>query len=166
MIRRIFRPLSLVMAVIMLLAMAGCSSNTVKTPPPPPAPAGIREVRAANIGSAWTMKQLEISLESKTSLLLKLPSGAKVSGFYYLTRGNNVNFKISGESVIYQSAAASASANITSDRFEFTSTDAQGLAYTLELTPNEKGAKKAIPVVFFEVIYPVAGELFVPMETK
>jgi len=146
---------------------SGCSSSTGNVTATPTQPAGIKEVRQAEIAHAWAMKQMEINLDSSTSVLLTLAEGAEVSGYFYLTRGNNIDFRISGKSLIYQSTPASVSSNITSDRFSFTASGAQGIAYTLKLIPNEKGeGKKITPSVFLEIIYPASGEIFVPMDTK
>jgi hypothetical protein len=159
--------LCVVLSIIVLLVAAGCSSNTGNVSSTSTQPAGIKEVRQAEIARIWAMKQLEINLDSSTSILLTLAEGAQVSGYFYLTRGNNIDFRISGKSLIYQSAAAGVSGNITSDRFSFTASDAQGIAYTLKLVPAEKGeGKKISPSVFLEIIYPASGEIFVPMETK
>jgi len=153
--------------MIILLVASSCSLVNSGVTTTTMQPAGIKEIRQAEIAPAWNMKQLEINLESSTSILLKLAQGSEVSGYFYLIRGNNVDFRISGESVIYQSQPASISGNITSDRFSFKSSNEQGITYTLELIPDEKGeGKKVTPSVFFEVIYPASGEIFVPMDTK
>jgi hypothetical protein len=163
MIKRI----GIVLAAVLLLAASGCSSGAGSATSTSTQPAGIKEVRQADIGNIWTVTQLEVNLESTTSILFKLAPGAEVNGYFYLTKGNNVDFRVSGLSLIYQSVPLSASANITSDRFSFTADSAQGIAYTLQLIPDEKaGGKKVTPTVFLEVIYPAAGEIFVPMETK
>jgi hypothetical protein len=159
--------LCVLLAAVVLLVASGCSSNNGNVTATPTQPAGIKEVRQAQIARIWEMKQLEINLDSSTSILLTLKESSEVSGYFYLTRGNNIDFRISGESIIYQSVPASVSSNITSDRFSFTANKAQGIAYKLELIPDEKGeGKKIIPTVFLELIYPVSGEIFVPMETK
>jgi hypothetical protein len=162
-----FRRLFVVLTTIVLLFASGCSSNKGNVTSTPTQPAGIKEVRQAEIAPSWTMKQLEINLESSTSILLTLEEGAEVSGYYYLTRGNNIDFRISGKSLIYQSAPLNVSGNVTSDRFSFAASGAQGIAYTLKLIPDEKGeGKKITPSVFLEIIYPASGEIYVPMETK
>jgi hypothetical protein len=154
-------------ALIVLLAVTGCSSNKSNVTTTPTQPAGIKEVRQAEIAPSWKMKQLEINLESSTSILLTLAEGAEVSGYYYLTRGNNIDFSIAGKSLIYQTLPSVASGNVTSDRFSFKASSAQGIAYILKLVPDEKGeGKKITPSVFMEIIYPASGEIFVPMETK
>jgi hypothetical protein len=161
------RRLCVVLATIVALITSGCSSNNGNVTSTPTQPAGIKEIRQAQIARIWEMKQLEINLDSSTSILLKLAEGSEVSGYFYLTRGNNIDFRISGESLIYQSVPVGVSSNITSDRFSFTASSAQGIAYALELIPDEKGeGKKVTPSVFVELIYPVSGEIFVPMDTK
>jgi hypothetical protein len=164
---KMFKRLSIVLASVLLLVASGCGSSSGNVTTTPTRPAGINQVRQADITKLWEMRQLEINLDSSTTILLTLKEGSEVSGYFYLTRGNNVDFRISGESLIYQSTPAGASANITSDRFAFTATAAQGIAYSLQLIPHEKDdSKKVTPTVFFEVIYPSSGEIFVPMDTK
>jgi hypothetical protein len=159
--------LCVILPIVMLLAASGCSTSNSNVTTTSTQPAGIKEVRQAQIAQIWEMKQLEINLESSTSILLKLAEGSEVSGYFYLTGGNNIDFRISGKSLIYKSTPVAVSGNITSDRFSFKASNEQGLAYTLELVPVEKGnGKKITPSVFLEIIYPASGEIFVPMETK
>ena len=157
----------IILTTIVLLVVPGCSSGNGNATTTSTQPADINEVRQAQIAQVWAMKQLEINLQSSTSILLTLAEGAEVSGYFYLTRGNNIDFSISGKSLIYQSKPLSVSSNITSDRFSFTASSAQGIAYTLKLLPDEKGdSKKVTPSVFLEIIYPASGEIYVPMDTK
>lgn len=157
----------MVLALLIIAATAGCSSDTASTATPTQ-PANIKQVRQAELGKSWMMKQIEINLESATSVLLKLVPGSKVDGYFYLIKGTDIDFRVTGQSVVFESTVASAgSSNITSDRFSFTAGDTQGIAYTLKFTPVEnKDVKKVTPVVFLELIYPATGEIFIPMETK
>jgi hypothetical protein len=111
---------------------------------------------------------MEINSESEISIVLKLADGNKVDGYYYLEKGSNISFQISGISLIYESKPAGGKSDaIISDRFSFTATQAQGIAYTLTLKASGNASKeKTGTTVFLEIIYPAAGSLYVPIGTK
>lgn len=155
----------IILAVLLLITTVGCSSgNTTNTSAPA---ADVRQVRQTEIAGKWAVKQVEIDLQSSISILLKLAEGDTVEGYYYLEKGNDINFQIFGKDLIYESRPVAVSGNITSDRFSFTASDAQGIAYTLKFSPaEEKNGKKTAATVFLEIIYPVTGEVFDPMGTK
>lgn len=160
----------IVFFLLVLLAVAACSSDnaTTSTTPAPTKAANISQIRQAEIAKAWTVEQMEINLESATSILLKLPTGGEVSGYFYLEKGSDIDFQISGQSLIYESTPPGAGiVEINSDRFAFTASVSQGVAYTLKFTPVIKqDVKKVTPVVFLELVYPAAGEIFTPIDTK
>ncbi|OGO17987.1 MAG: hypothetical protein A2Z15_00495 [Chloroflexi bacterium RBG_16_50_11] len=88
-----------------------------------------------------------------------------MDGYFYCVSGANVTFSISGNSLIYQSVTPED--GVASDRFSFTASQGQGIAYTLKLTPvNGNSAAKGEANVFLELIYPSTGEIFVPFGTK
>jgi len=151
--------------VLPLVIIAGCSSGTKSTASTTP-PAGIKSVREAEIASTWSMKQVEINLQTETHIVLKLASGDKVDGYYYVEKGDSVGFVISGNSKIYESAADAKSPGTASDRFSFTASTDQGIAYTLALTPTGSGKNGTGATVFLEIIYPATGEILVPFGTK
>ncbi|OGO32235.1 MAG: hypothetical protein A2Z29_00400 [Chloroflexi bacterium RBG_16_56_11] len=160
-----FKKLLIVIAVIVLAGTWGCSSKstTDKT-----TPATVKIVREARVGSLWEMKQVEISLEREFTLDIKLADGGKLDGYFYVEKGTDVDFQISGNSVIYQSAPPDEKTDtITSDRFSFTANQAQGLAYylTFKAAPVP-GGEETRQTIFMEIIYPVAGSVFVPIGTK
>jgi hypothetical protein len=159
--------IGIIFLVLALFTVLGCSSKAVSTGTATQ-PAGIYKTRQAEIAKAWIVRQIEINLDSATSILLTLQPGSEVDGYFYLEKGNDVDFQISGRSVIYESTPATAgSANITSDRFSFIATEEQGIAYTLKFSPvDTKETKKVIPAIFLELIYPGSGEIFTPMDTK
>jgi len=162
MIKRI----GIILSLLIIITVAGCSSSSGNVTPIPAA--NINQIRQAQVAKVWTVRQVEINLESTTSILLKLTTGDSVDGYFYLEKGNDIDFQISGESQIYKSTSATAgSANITSDRFSFKASDDQGIAYTLKFSPvKTTDAKKVNPVIFLELIYPATGEIFTPMDTK
>jgi len=165
-----FKKIGILLAIVILVTAAGCSSgNTTGTPTQP---AGLKQIRQTEVAGQWAVNQMEINLDSNISILLKLAPGDKVDGYFYLEKGDGVNFQVSGKSLIYESKPGTATSSILSDRFSFTASDAQGIAYSLKFTPVEKvsgtttAAKGATPVVFLEIIYPKSGDIFEPIGTK
>jgi hypothetical protein len=128
-------------------------------------PATVRTIRETIISKTWMMKQLEIDLNTEVPIVLKLKDGDKVDGYFYLEKGANIGFNISGASPIYASKPDAETTRVASDRFSFTSSQAQGIAYTLTFSVNP-GAKSGETTVFLEIIYPVTGTLLVPIGTK
>jgi len=165
MMKKIF----VMLAVLTLLTVVGCSSSSATTAATTTPAAGVKQVRQAVLNETWAVKQLEIELDAAISIMLTLSAGDKVEGFFYLEKGNGLTFQITGESLIYESQPADEDTEfVTSDRFSFTASNSQGKAYTLKLTAAGAGktaAKTAAPV-FLEIVYPVTGEIFVPMGTK
>jgi hypothetical protein len=155
-----------ILVILSLVGILGCSITSRTTAPA--SPASVKTIREAGIGSEWAMKQLEINLESELSIVLKLTEGDKVDGYYYLEKGSNIGFKITGNSLVYESKTQGAKdQSITSDRFSFVASQEQGIAYTLTLsTSNDAGKEKAGTTVFLEIIYPASASVFVPIGTK
>jgi hypothetical protein len=156
-----------VIVTLCLLTAAGCSSGDNPSTAVTTKPAGVDVVKDIVISNQYAVKQLRINLNSRIPILLTLAPGDKVDGYFYLEKGGSVSFQISGKTLIYQSTAQTAgSANITSDRFSFTASDAQGLAYSLTFTPPVAAEKTVTPVIFVELIYTKTGEIFYPMGTE
>jgi hypothetical protein len=90
------------------------------------------------------------------AILLKLADGDKVDGFFYLEKGDTVDFRITGKTQIFRSNEA--------DRFSFTASQSQGDTYNLLFrnTADEDETQKSI-TVSLEVIYPLKGEIYVPV---
>lgn len=164
-----FKKLSAVVLALALVILTGCAGETpAASTAVTTRPANVDIIEEAHISSYWTVMQVRINLESGIPLLLTLAPGDKVDGYFFLEKGDSVNFQVSGKSMIYQSTPQSTgSANITSDRFSFTASDAQGIAYTLNFSPVEKkNAKTVTPVIYLEVIFPSSGTIYNPMDTK
>ncbi len=122
-------------------------------------------VKKADLGTKWTMRQisLELGAGSQMPVLLRLADGDKVDGFFYLEKGNNVDFQITANSLIYKPSIQDAYARgITSDRFSFTASQAQGTTYTLMFRNTSYSNDKV--TVFLEIIYPVTGSVFTLLE--
>jgi hypothetical protein len=148
--------------VIISSAVLGCPSARTETTT---SPANVKTIRETKISPNWAMKQMEITLEGETKIVLTLATGDEVDGYFYLISGDNVSFSISGTSLIYESKAPGTGDNsVTSDRFSFTASQAQGLAYTLKLKPADDA--EAGTTVLIELIYPATGEIFIPIGTQ
>lgn len=162
MFRRIFLIFT---ALALVVTAAGCSSGGATTVTQP---ANMDNLLQAEVSGQWAVRQVRINLDSEFPVLLKLKPGDTVDGYFFLEKGTDIDFKVTGESLIYQETSPTGpSGNITSGRFSFTASQEQGIAYTLTFTPVvKKEGKMVTPVIFLELIYPKTGELFNPVGTK
>lgn len=160
--RSIFKIVLVPMVPVLLAVMSGCSQ--ISSPPKSP-----DIVREAELGEEWRMDQMivNISADDESLVLLRLDYGDKVDGYFYVEKGSAINFQIAGNFLIYKSRAKDDedSSKVTSDRFSFRASQEQGNTYTLTFrNPAESGQIKA--TVFLELIYPVGGSLFMPIERE
>ena len=114
------------------------------------------------------MYQLEITLTSggKMPVILELANGDKVDGYYYVESGDiNVGFQITANSKIYESQLTTLPEETpVSDRFSFTATQAQGIAYTLEFRNLNDVTAKTKTTIFMEIIYPGSSPVWTPIK--
>lgn len=157
--RRIFFAAILVM--LLLAMVTGCSGSTTG----PAAKPRHEILRKSVIGTDWRMYQLRLTLPAGTGfpVLLKLVDGDKADGYFYLEKGNNVDFSVNADSQVFHSTKNS-SGKVNSDRFSFTASKVQGSTYVLQFNNTTTNASEPV-VVFMEVIYPVKGAVYVPLET-
>ncbi len=123
-------------------------------------------VARAVLGEDWQMDQMRVHVnaEDESVVLLRLPDGGKVDGYYYLKDGDDIEFEISEDSLVYRTKGSEEkdAAKITSDRFSFTADKNKVATYTFTFgNPTENNE-----IVFLEVIYPVDGSLFFPIVTE
>ena len=110
---------------------------------------------------------MRIALEvgEELSVLLKLAGGDKVDGYFYLEKGNDIGFHITGQSLLYESKALPE--GLISDRFSFVSSEAQGTTYTLTFSnSSEEGGRQTKVTIFLEIIYPITGSVYIPVDTR
>ena len=161
------RKILCIILALSLTGVAGCSLVSKAQQTDTPTPASVRPVRDAKISKVWMMKQLEVDLAGEFSMVLTLKDGDKAEGYFYLVKGDNVAFNISGVSPIYTSKSTDAETlRIASDRFSFTASQAQANHYTLTFNAAAGTNGKSNTTVFLEIIYPVTGTLLVPIGTK
>ena len=167
MTKNVLKTVPIIMVLLLLIFIPGCSeiADLIQ----PSTPAGPDIVRQAELGEEWQMNQMRIHVDAsdESLVLLKLADGDKVDGYYYLEKGGEIDFQITGHSLIYESEAQDAedSARITSGRFSFIAHQTQGTMYTLTFR-NPADDEQAKVTVFLEIVYPVSGSLFFPISTK
>jgi hypothetical protein len=155
----------IILIVLSFIGVLGCSA-TSKTTTTSTA-ASVRPIREAKIGKAWMMKQLEIDLNKEIPLTLILKDGDRVDGYFYLEKGDNIGFNISGNSVLYISKPPDTeTARITSDRFSFIASQTQGIAYILNFKTSNLDDGQQAATVFLEIVYPATASLSIPVGTK
>jgi hypothetical protein len=160
------KKIALFVLVLVLIAAGGCSlGKKSTTSTTTTAPAAVTSIREATIAKVWAMKQLQIDITKSLGIILTLKEGDTVDGYFYTLKGDLASFNISGNSQIYASKSTNSETSlVTSDRFSFTASASQGLAYTLNITAPSSAASKTS--VYLELIYPSSGSLYVPFGTK
>ena len=159
-----------VVIVLSLLSVLGCSeiSDFTQDLTDNSSRATFEILREAGLGSEWKMSQVRIELEAgdEFSILLKLADGDKADGYFYLEAGDDIDFLIEGNSLIYQSEPPNVgTAKISSDRFLFVANEAQGTTYTLIFrNPSDDSEGQLKVTVFVEILYPAMSSMFLPLE--
>ncbi len=145
---------------ILLLPLLGCEeiSDLTQGVSTSSSQGNLKIVKSVELGSAWQMKQISFRVDAgqEVAILLKLADGDKVDGFFHLEKGDTADFRITGKSQLFRANEA--------NRFSFTASQAQSDTYNLLFrnTAEEDEDQKSI-TVFLEVIYPLKGEIYVPV---
>lgn len=153
--------------VLSLLSFLGCSElSDIPDLMPKSSPGSPDTVERSKLGEEWQMDQMVVHLdaEGESLVLLRLPDGGEVDGYFFLEEGEDIDFRISGDSLIYElnGPDVKASERMTSTRFSFTAEQKQVTTYTFTFNNPTKNEE----TVFLEVIYPVNGALFFPLTTQ
>ncbi len=155
----------LIIMIFSLLAVLGCQeiSRLTEETGQTSSQTNLKILKAVELGSAWQMKQIkfDISAKEEVAILLKLSNGDKVDGYFYLEKGEEIDFHVTAKTLLQQSVAP--------DRFSFTANQSEGDTYTLSFRnpagDDEQDKQKEVSV-FLEIIYPVSGSIYVPVEGK
>ena len=153
--------LTAIVLLSLILIVAGCNQTSAN---PTASSRASTIINTVKLAEKWQMNQMRLEIESgsQLQLLLKLNYGDQADGYFYLEKGQTVGFSISGTSLMYTSQSPQPYGPVTSDRFTFTASQAQGTTYTLTFQ-NSTGS----PVtVFLEMIYPSTGSLYTPVDVK
>ena len=153
--------------VLLVVSILGCSQISDLTQLSSPKAPDI--VRRAELGGEWQMDQLRVNIDAgdESLVLLRLDTRDEVDGYFYVEKGESINFQIIGDSLIYESMPQDTedSSKITSDRFSFVANQTQGSTYTLTFRNPSDDVQTKVRV-FLEVIYPTGGSLFIPIERE
>ena len=145
--------------ILSLIPILGCEeiSRLTKEPTETSSPTNLKILKAVELGSEWEMKQIifDVGADGEVAILLKLSDGDEVDGYFYLEKGDAIDFRITGKTLLFKSEVQ--------DRFSFTANQDQGDTYTLAFRNTADDPKEKI-TVFLEVIYPVGGSVYVPVE--
>lgn len=167
----------LILSILMTSLFFGCSrkSNTTSTPTRQCQIVMVKDITDSK-GAKWKIYHLRLELEGSAvfTIDMNLINGDKVDCWYKIEKpktGGNVDFQIkAGTSVIYSSVTTGTNSGTnSSDRLNFTATQAYGTSYRLVFRNNllDKDSKETI---FTEIIYPAkdTGEdtIFIPLETN
>lgn len=147
--------------ILSLTSILGCEeiSRLTQESTQEPSPINLKILKAVELGSEWELKQMsfEVAADDEVAILLKLSDGDEVDGYFYLEKGDDIDFRITGKTLLYQSSVQ--------DRFSFVANQDQGDTYNLTFhNPADDDDQQAKVTVFLEVIYPIDGSVYVPVE--
>lgn len=158
----------LIIILLLLIFTPACSQISDLTKPSSVVKPGI--VRQAELGSKWMMNQIQIEVPAgeEIQILLKLADKDQADGYFYVEKGDDIEFQIMADSLVYESKGDNPKTpgRVKSDRFTFTATKALGSTYALIFRNTTEASKKTKTSIFAEIIYPVTGSMYVPVENN
>jgi len=99
-----------IILLTILLPFSGCNeiSQLTQSSATSSSQANLNIVKSVQLGTSWQMKQISFKVDAaqEVAILLKLSDGDKVDGFFYLEKGDTVDFRITGKSQVFRSADA------------------------------------------------------------
>lgn len=149
--------------ILSLVSILGCEeiSRLTQEQTQKSSSTNLKILKAVELGSEWEMKQMrfDVGAGDEVAILLKLSDGDKVDGYFYLEKGDSLDFRITGKTLIDKSEVQ--------DRFSFVANQDQGDTYTLTFhnTADDDDRQETV-TVFLEVIYPITGSVYIPVEGK
>ena len=149
--------------ILSLVSILGCEeiSRLTQEQTQKSSSTNLKILKAVELGSEWEMKQMrfDVGAGDEVAILLKLSDGDKVDGYFYLEKGDSLDFRITGKTLIDKSEVQ--------DRFSFVANQDQGDTYTLTFhNTADDDDRQATVTVFLEVIYPITGSVYIPVEGK
>jgi hypothetical protein len=148
--------------MVSILALAGCSVFSGSAAQPSP-----KILRQTSLAGKYQVYQIEVTLKAgaELPLIIQLQNGDKADGYFYVEKGaSSITFQISGISQVYQSDLTQIPDNqVTSDRFSFTASQAQGLFYEMTLKNTASSEQNTSSTVFLEIIYPGNAPIASPL---
>ena len=147
--------------ILSLVSILGCEeiSRLTQEQTQKSSSTNLKILKAVELGSEWEMKQMrfDVGAGDEVAILLKLSDGDKVDGYFYLEKGDSLDFRITGKTLIDKSEVQ--------DRFSFVANQDQGDTYTLTFhNTADDDDQQATVTVFLEVIYPITGSVYIPVE--
>jgi len=149
--------------ILSLVSILGCEeiSRLTQEQTQKSSSTNLKILKAVELGSEWEMKQMrfDVGAGDEVAILLKLSDGDKVDGYFYLEKGDSLDFRVTGKTLIDKSEVQ--------DRFSFVANQDQGDTYTLTFhNTADDDDRQATVTVFLEVIYPITGSVYIPVEGK
>lgn len=151
--------------ILSLVSILGCKELSGLTQEGTQTSSNLKILKAVELGSEWEMRQMsfKVGAGNEVLILLKLSDGDKIDGYFYLEKGDDIDFRITGKTLLYRSTGR----EVASDRFSLVASQEQGDTYTLAFLNAAGDEERQTAVnVFLGVIYPLSGSVFVPVDSE
>ncbi len=167
------KKITIAVMLLSLVSLLGCEeiSSLTEGQAQTSSDSNLKIVKAVELGAGWEMKQMTFTVGAgkEVLILLKLSPGDKVDGYFYLEKGEDIGFSITGKTLLYRTAprVGADGTGTSSDRFSFTTTEEEGDTYTLAFRNPAGDEERQTPVaVFLEVIFPASGSIYIPVDDE